>query len=119
MQDYRNLKIWQRSHQLVLDVYRTTNRFPVDERFGLTSQIRRSAASIPSNIAEGSARGSDSDFARFMYIAMGSAAELDYQLLLAHDLEILETMLYRKLADELTEIRRMLNGFCQTLKANG
>ncbi len=75
MQDYRKLQVWQRSHQFVLEVYRLTSLFPTDERFGLTGQIRRSAMSIPSNIAEGSARGSDPDYSRFMYIAMGSAAK--------------------------------------------
>ncbi|MBZ0300425.1 MAG: four helix bundle protein [Anaerolineae bacterium] len=119
MQDYRHLKVWQRSHQLVLGVYRLTGEFPTDERYGLTSQIRRSAMSIPSNIAEGSARGSDSDFARFMHIAMGSAAELDYQLLLAHDLQLLEPSVYQELAGELTEVRRMLTAFSQKLKAHG
>ena len=119
MQDYRNLKVWQRSHGFVLDVYRLTHQFPADERFGLTSQIRRSAVSIPANIAEGSARGSDSDFARFMTIAIGSATEMDYHLLLARDLEFIEAAAYQKVAAELTEIRKMLNGFLQKLKANG
>lgn len=119
MQDYRRLQVWQRSHQFVLEVYRLTSLFPADEQFGLTGQIRRCAVSIPSNIAEGSARGSDPDFSRFMHIAMGSAAELDYQLLLARDLELMESTEYQKLADELSEIRRMLNAFNQKLKANG
>jgi four helix bundle protein len=98
-------------------VYRLTSQFPTDERFGLSSQLRRSAASIPSNIAEGSARSSDADFARFMYNAMGSAAELDYQLLLAKDLEFVPDAAYQKFAAELAEIRRVLNAFAQTLKA--
>ena len=118
MQDYRNLKVWQRSHQCTLEVYHVTNQFPTDERFGLTSQMRRSAASVPSNIAEGSARNSDADFSRFVHISMGSAAELDYQLLLAHDLNFVELSEYKKLANELSEIRRMLYAFNQTLKAN-
>ena len=117
MQDYRNLQVWQRSHQLVLEVYRLTTEFPADERFGLSSQIRRCAVSIPSNIAEGSARGSDGEFARFLYIASGSAAELDYQLLLAQDLGFLPQTAYQPLAAELAEIRRMLNSFSQRLKA--
>jgi four helix bundle protein len=118
MQDYRNLKVWQRSHQLVLEVYRLTSTFPADERFGLTSQVRRCAASIPSNIAEGSARGSDREIARFMYIAMGSAAELDYRLLLAHELNYMSPSSFQALATERTEKRRMLSSFTQTLKAN-
>jgi four helix bundle protein len=119
MQDYRKLQVWQRSHQFVLEVYRLTGLFPAEERFGLAGQIRRCAVSIPSNIAEGSARGSDPDFSRFMHIAMGSAAELDYQLLLARDLELFGPIEYQRIAEELTEIRRMLNAFNQKLKANG
>jgi four helix bundle protein len=119
MQDYRNLKVWQRAHGFALDVYRLTNQFPPDERFGLTSQIRRSAVSVPANIAEGSTRGSDPDFARFLIIAVGSATEQDYRLLLARDLEFIEVAAYQKLAAELTEIRKMLNGFLQKLKDKG
>jgi four helix bundle protein len=101
---------------VTLQIYQITASFPVDERFGLVSQIRRSAASIPSNIAEGSARGSDADFARFLHIALGSAAELDYQLLLSHDLSFLSTEWYSEILAELGEIHRMLNGFISTLK---
>ncbi len=119
MQDYRNLKVWQRSHQFVLDVYRLTTQLPAEEKFGLTSPIRRSAVSIPSNIAEGSARESDADFSRFVLIAMSSAAELDYQLLLAHEPGYVGQQEYKNLMTELTEIRRMLNAFVQKLKANG
>lgn len=118
MQDYKQLKIWQRSHQLVLRVYKVTASFPSNEKYGLISQIQRCAVSIPSNIAEGSGRSSDADFARFLYIAMGSAAELDYQLLLSHDLEFLPSNIYRELSQELTEIRKMLNAFTKRLKAN-
>ena len=88
MQNYQKLNVWEKAHSVVLDVYLLSKNFPRDERFGLTSQIRRSASSIPANIAQGSARGSDADYARFLYIAMGSAAELDYHLLLARDLEL-------------------------------
>jgi four helix bundle protein len=118
MQDYRKLRFWQRSHELVLQVYKLTANFPSDEKFGLISQVRRCAVSIPSNIAEGSSRSSDADFARFLYIAMGSAAELDYQLLLSHDLEFSPSNVYRELSQELNEIRKMLNAFTQRLKAN-
>jgi four helix bundle protein len=98
---------------VTLQIYQITASFPDDERFGLVSQIRRSAASIPSNIAEGSARGSDADFARFLHIALGSAAELDYQLLLSHDLSFLSTERYSEISAELGEIRRMLNDLSQ------
>jgi len=116
MQDYKQLKVWQRSHQVVLKVYRLTAGFPSNEKYGLISQIQRCAVSIPSNIAEGSARNSDADFARFLHIAMGSAAELDYQLLLSHDLGFLESASYQEVSEELTIIRKMLNSFTQRLK---
>ena len=117
MQDYRQLKVWQRSHQAVLRIYKLTTNFPSNEKYGLVSQVQRSAVSIPSNIAEGSARSSDADFARFLHIAMGSAAELDYQLLLSHDLGFIESNDYQELSEELTVIRKMLNSFIQRLKA--
>lgn len=116
MQDYRNLKVWQQAHQFTLKVYRLTQSFPSDERFGLTSQIRRAAASIPANLAEGSMRNSDADFARFIHIALGSLAELDYHLLLARDLEYIKPAEHQTLESELAGIRRMLIAFGQKLK---
>lgn len=86
MQNYKNLRVWEDAHALVLEIYNATRSFPNDERYGLTSQIRRAAVSIPSNIAEGTGRGSDADFARFVQFAVGSISEVDYQLLLARDL---------------------------------
>lgn len=86
MKDFRKLKVWEKSHQLTLAIYENTSSFPQSELYGLTSQIRRSAYSIPTNIAEGSGRGSDAELARFLTIAMGSASELEYQLQLACEL---------------------------------
>src|SRR5882724_7541397 len=86
MKDFRNLKVWRKSYDLTLMVYRATRSFPKDEQFALTSQIRRAASSIPANIAEGCCRNGDAEFARFLYIAMGSASELECHLLLARDL---------------------------------
>jgi len=83
MKDFRELKVWEKAHQLTLEVYKATTIFPKDELYGLTSQIRRACASIPANIAEGCGRRGDAEFARFLGIAMGSASELDYHLLLA------------------------------------
>lgn len=107
MQDFRNLAIWQQAHQLALAVYRETSTFPPSERFGLTSQMRRAATSIPTNMAEGCGRGSDADFARFLQIALGSASELEYLLLLASDLGYLELAPTRSLLDQIQIIKKM------------
>ena len=108
MQDYHRLGVWEKAHELALEVYSVTAGFPAEERFGLTAQLRRSAASIPANIAEGSARSSDRDFARFLTMALGSLAETDYHTLLAHDLRLVETTVYGSLESRLAEVRRML-----------
>ncbi len=116
MQDYRNLKVWQKSHELVLSIYKLTSKFPKDELYALTSQIRRAAVSIPANIAEGCARGGDGEFGHFLSIAQGSAGELDYHLLLAHDLHFMDDAAHRSVSAILTEVRRMLTSFIQTLR---
>ena len=118
MQDFHNLKVWQEAHRLVLEIYRLTKDFAEQERYGLTSQMRRAAVSIPSNIAEGCGRDNDGDFRRFLQIAMGSAAELEYQLLLAHDLNMLDTTHYEGTNAQLVGVRRMLNGLLKTLKGS-
>lgn len=117
MQNYRKLQVWQKAHQLVLNIYKITSLFPADEKFGLISQIRRCAVSIPANIAEGSARGSDADYARFLHIALGSVTELDYHLLLAKDLELIGEKEYTVLETDTAEVGRMLNGFIKRLKS--
>lgn len=86
MQSFRNLRVWKKSHSLTLDVYASSRTFPREEMYGLTSQMRRSSASIGMNIAEGCCRKGDIEMARFLQMAMGSASELEYQLLLARDL---------------------------------
>src|SRR6185369_13667306 len=116
MQDFRNLKVWQKAHALTLSVYRETCSFPSDEKFGITSQLRRSCASIPANLAEGCARGGDGDFARFVNIAAASASETDYHLLLARDLQYLEQSVYQQLFEQISEVKRMLNSFERTLR---
>ena len=116
MQDYRNLKVWQKGHHLVLAIYKATSKFPKDELYILTSQIRRAAISIPANIAEGCTRGSDPEFARFLHIAQASASELDYHLLLARDLNYLNKNDHERMAVSLTEVRRMLTTFIQKVK---
>ncbi|HMO84838.1 MAG TPA: four helix bundle protein [Lacipirellulaceae bacterium] len=102
MQDFRNLKVWEKSHALTLDVYRHSRGFPSDERFGLTSQLRRACSSVPANLAEGCTRGGDLDFARFVNIAAGSASETDYHLLLARDLGYLPGETYDILHRQVT-----------------
>jgi four helix bundle protein len=102
------LTVWEKSHQLTLDVYRATRPFPQEELYGLTSQLRRSVASISANIAEGCGRGGDAELRRFLQIAMGSASETEYHLLLARDLHYLEEALYQRLNDQTCEVKRML-----------
>jgi four helix bundle protein len=118
MRNFRELKVWEKSHRLTMAVYKATARFPKDELYGLTSQIRRSGASIPANIAEGCGRNGDAELARFLQIAMGSASELEYHLLLTHDLGLLETADYEHLTIETTEVKRMLASFIRRLKAD-
>ena len=115
MRNFKELSVWQKAHQMVLEVYRITRMFPSDERFGLVSQLRRSAASVPANIAEGCGRNSDRDFSRFLSIAAGSASETEYHILLAHDLKFIERSDYLELDQRINEIKRMLNAFMQQL----
>jgi four helix bundle protein len=89
LQNFKTLKVWEKGHELTLAVYKITARFPKDEVYGLTSQIRRAAASIPANIAEGCGRSGRAELGRFLHVAAGSASELEYHLLLAHDLSFL------------------------------
>jgi four helix bundle protein len=117
MKDYRDLKVWMRSHALALEVYRATVVFPKEELCGLTSQIRRAASSVPTNIAEGCGREGDAASKRFINIALGSACELDYLILLATELKYFEAACAKKLASEALELRRMLGALVQKLKA--
>ncbi|SDS65820.1 four helix bundle protein [Opitutus sp. GAS368] len=117
MKDYRKIQAWQRSHALTLEIYRLTKLFPKDEMFGLTSQMRRASSSIPANIAEGAGRDGDAELKRFLIIALGSASELDYFILLSGELGYIEPSSARKVTGEILEIRRMLGGFIQKLKA--
>jgi len=118
MRDFKELKVWNKAHQLVLDVYQNTRSFPADERFGLTAHLRKSATSIPSNIAEGCGREGEKELARFLSIAAGSACETEYQLLLARGLGYLEHDLHNCIDVQVNEVKRMLNSFIQKLMAN-
>ena len=108
MQHFRELKVWQKSHALVLNLYQLTKRFPADERFGLTSQLRRAAVSVPTNIAEGTKRLGKQDYARFLNIAEGSLSETEYLLTLSCDLGYLQKQGTAKPLSEVSEIARML-----------
>lgn len=107
---YRDLQVRQKAMDLVVDVYQSTREFPAEERFGLTAQMRRSAVSIPSNIAEGHGRQSGKEFSRFLWIANGSATELETQLLIAHRLEMITEENHQRLRENLRQIGRMLAG---------
>lgn len=118
MRDFRSLDVWKKSHQLALAIYKASAGFPTSELYGLTSQVRRAAASIPANIAEGCGRGSDRDFARFLQIAIGSASELEYHLILARDLGFLEPAQQDVLEQSTTEVKRMLSGLMKKLRTD-
>ena len=117
MKDFRSLLVWQRAHELTLAVYRFTKTFPNDERYGLTSQMRRSSSSVPTNIAEGCGRGSNPDFKRFLQIAFGSTSELDYQLILASDLGFLGPAAHPELRAKLIEVQKMLASLVRKVQA--
>ena len=118
MKNFRDLMVWQKSHALALSIYQVTREFPKGELYGLTSQLRRSAVSIPANIAEGCGRGSDADLGRFLQMAMGSACEVEYHLLLANDLEYLSPDAFQDCNNKVCEVKRMLASFLQKLKAD-
>jgi four helix bundle protein len=122
MKDFRDLRVWEKAHRLTLELYKVTALFPRHELYGLTSQIRRAGASIGANIAEGCGKRGNSEFQRYLQIASGSASELDYHLLLSHDLNFLPDEDYRSIARELSELRRMLTSLLLKIgaeRANG
>ncbi len=116
MQSFRNLKVWEKAHAVTLDIHTTSRSFSKDELYGLTSQMRRASASIGANIAEGSCRRGDIEFGRFLQIAMGSASELEYHLLLAHDLHILQWLDYERLSGGVVEVKRMLGSLMRSVR---
>ena len=115
MQDFRNLEVWNKAHELTLQVYRITEGFPRTEMFGLTSQLRRSAASIAANLAEGCGR-TQLEFAKFIQIAFGSASEAEYHLLLARDLGFVNPEDYERLTGRVVETKRMLNSLLKKIQ---
>jgi four helix bundle protein len=118
VQSFRNLKVWAKAHVMTLDVYRSTRAFPKEELYGLTSQMRRSSASIGANIAEGCCRSGDKDFGGFIQIAAGSAGELEYHILLARDLGLLNAVDYQRLSEETIEVKKMLSSLLHKLRAD-
>ena len=116
MRDFRTLTVWQKSHQVVLRIYKVTEAFPREERYGLTSQIRRASVSIPSNIAEGCGHRSDSEFARYLQLAAASATELQYHIILARELSYLEPEHYKELAENIEELKKMLSTFIKRVR---
>ncbi len=116
MHQFKELEIWKRSRLFCSQIYAITSKFPCDEKFGLTNQLRRASVSIPSNIAEGSSRNSNKDFARFLEIAIGSAYEIETQLLIALDLGFIKNDELDKLLIEISEIIKMISRFRSNLK---
>ena len=117
LQDFKKLKVWEKGHALTLAVYRATYEFPREELYGLTSQIRRASASIPANIAEGCGRGGKAELARYLQVAMGSASEVEYHLLLARDLGFLDVSQHNALDSIVTEVKRMLTSFVAKVRS--
>jgi len=117
LKDFRDLKVWEKSHNLALLVYKQTQPFPKQEMFGLTSQMRRAAISIPTNIAEGCGRGGNFELARFLSIAMGSASELEYLLLVSSGLGFLNRIDYKELELATIEVKRMLASLIAKINA--
>lgn len=118
VKNYRELQVWRKAHELTLAIYRVSAIFPREELYGLTAQLRRSSSSVAANLAEGCGRNGDAEMGRYCSIAMGSASELDYHLLLAKDLKLIRANDYIDLARQTTEVRRMLTGLFQKLRAN-
>ena len=116
MRDFRELKVWEKGHRLTLAVYEATSEFPREELYGITTQLRRCSASIPANIAEGCGRKGEAELGRFMLISMGSASELEYHLLLARDLDYLDSQQYQDLSQRTQQIKRMLSTFIIKLR---
>jgi four helix bundle protein len=117
MQSFRNLRVWEKSLRLTLDIDASSRAFPREEMYGLTSQMRRASASIGMNIAEGCCRKGAAEMVRFLQMAMGSASELEYQILLVHDLEYLHNPAYEHLANQVIEVEKMLSSLMQKVKA--
>ena len=118
MQDFKKLSVWEKAHTLTILVYRLTANFPKDELYGLTSQIRRASVSIPANVAEGCGRQGNAELGSFLQIAFGSSCELEYYILLSHDLKFLTDEVYNNLNNQAVEIKKMLASLIQKTKTD-
>ena len=116
IKSFKDLKVWQKGHTLVVDIYKITDRFPSKEIFGLTSQLRRAAVSITSNISEGFSRRSPREKSQFYFIALGSLTELQSQILIAKDISYLNLDVYENLEKRTVEIGKMINGLLNHFK---
>jgi len=117
MKNFGDLHVWEKAHLLTLDSYAATNAFPRQELFGVTSQIRRAAVSIAANIAEGCGKRGNGEFQRYLNIAAGSASELEYHFLLAHDLHLVDKAAYGRLSAAVIEVKRMLSALLRKVDA--
>jgi four helix bundle protein len=117
MKTHHDLTIWKKSIEFVTNVYQITKGFPKEEIYGLTNQLRRASVSIPSNIAEGAARSHNKEFVQFLFIALGSASEIETQLVISKNLKFIGEKEYLKLNEEIVEIRKMLNGLIKSIKS--
>ena len=116
LKNYKELNVWQKSYKLCLHIYKVTKRFPKDEMYGLTSQIRRSAVSIPSNIAEGYGRKTTLEYVRFLYIAYGSVCELETQTMISGDLGYVGKKRLQEIRQEIGDVERMLKAMIKSLE---
>jgi len=117
LKNFKDLKVWQKAYQLCLEIYRITRKFPKEEIYGITSQMRRSAISIPSNIAEGYGRRTKGEYIQSLYIAYGSNCELETQVLLSGDLGFIEKSEFLRIHNEIGDIERMLKGLIKSLNS--
>jgi four helix bundle protein len=116
MRNYRDLQVWKKAHDLTLELYRVSQRFPREEMYGITGQLRRAAVSIRANLAEGCGRRTSNELARFVRVAMGSASELDYHILLCRDIGLMSSDDFSISTAKLTEVRKMLTSFLQSVE---
>lgn len=116
MRNYKNIVAWQRGHQLALEVYRETQHFPTEERFGITSQVRRAAYSVPANIAEASGRNTQKDYLRFLSMSLGSLKETEYFLLLALDLEYITSEVHALMTNSVNSTFAALHGLMKAVQ---